>query len=116
MLNKTTQIRLPTIKSIKTRDISCSKLLASKKGLEIITEPKSRVVKTTLQPPWMQYHQLKPLGCKSYGVNVSDLMSYNMKRKVEKIVYKSKPKWKLSFLFHECEYKEKFNECMAEFA
>lgn len=115
MLNKTTQIRLPTIKSIKTTQISCSKLLALKKGLEIATEPKSRVVKNTLQPPWMQYHHLKPLGCKSHGLSVSDLMSYNMKRKVVKLVHKSKAKSRLSLLFHECEYKEKFNECMAEF-
>ncbi|OMJ80912.1 hypothetical protein SteCoe_18721 [Stentor coeruleus] len=115
MLNKTTQVHLPKIKSIKNNQKSYSRLTELKNSLLIITEPKSRVVKENLQPPLMKHHQLKPLGCKSYGVSVSDLMSYNMKRKVEKYAKKNKIKSKISFLFHECEYKEKFIECMSEF-
>ncbi|OMJ71452.1 hypothetical protein SteCoe_30337 [Stentor coeruleus] len=115
MIGMTLEIHLPKLRKLKKHIDSIMKNDEYKKDFVIFEENKNKVIKSQMLPPWMQYQELKPISCKSHGLNITDLMGTFDRNKTVNIYRIHKRKSRLSIDFHKIEFKEKCEETMKIF-
>lgn len=116
MIGMTLEIHLPKLRKMKKHIDNIMKGQEFKKDFAIFEENKKKLIKSEMLPPWMQYHELKPLNCKSHGLNITDLMGSLDRKKAVNIYRIHKRKSRLSIDFHKSELEDKCEETMKIFS
>lgn len=116
MIEMKLEIHLPKLRKLKHDLDIAMKNEEFKKDFAIFDEKKQRQVKSQMLPPWMQYHELKPLNCKSHGLNLTDLMGTLDRNKTVNIYRIHKRKSQVSADFRRSELKVKCEQTMKMFS
>ncbi|OMJ75069.1 hypothetical protein SteCoe_25880 [Stentor coeruleus] len=116
MIGLSLEIHLPKLRKQKLHFDIAMKNYSFKKDFAVYDEKKQKQIKSQMLPPWMQYHELKPLNCKSHGLNLTDLMGTLERNKTVNIFRIHKRKSKISIDFHKNEFKGKCEETMKMFS
>lgn len=63
--------------------------------MTVLFESKLKVIKNNPLPPWMQYREIMPKSVQKKGMNISDLMAFNVRNSISKIIKPSDIKSRL---------------------
>ncbi|OMJ71453.1 hypothetical protein SteCoe_30338 [Stentor coeruleus] len=110
------EIHIPKLRKLKKHIDNVMKNEDFKKDFAIFDEKKPKQIRSQMLPPWMQYHELKPVNCKSHGLSITDLMGTLDRNKTVNIYRIHKRKSRVSIDFHKSELKCKCEETMKIFS